>query len=241
MTKELIVAAVLGTALTAGWFIPVGIEAAYTGDRVYQSEMISKNDVDIHSFSLLGRKKEIEVFDMRPASLNGEDLEFDISASNMTTTLDVNVIPVDKCIWEYNGTVYEGDRFNRDKLSGYVAYEDGRREALKDFTLKYAPLVFGGGSNEISVETPFGTDTISVEAVRVTGIRMDGKKTIYEGKHKGKDFLFTLQYSDGATRSIPSSDVYLPKFKLVSGKNHVTVSYNDRPYIVTVEAKSRRQ
>ena len=87
MTKELIVAAVLGTALTAGWFIPIGIEAAYTGDRVYQSEMISKNDVDIHSFSLLGRKKEIEVFDMRPASLNGEDLEFDISASNMTTTL----------------------------------------------------------------------------------------------------------------------------------------------------------
>lgn len=85
MTKELIVAAVLGTALTAGWFIPVGIEASYTGDRVYQSEMISKNDVDIHSFSLLGRKKEIEVFDMRPASLNGEDLEFDISASNMTT------------------------------------------------------------------------------------------------------------------------------------------------------------
>ena len=140
MTKELIVAAaVLGTALTAGWFIPIGIEAAYTGDRVYQSEMISKNDVDIHSFSLLGRKKEIEVFDMRPASLNGEDLEFDISASNMTTTLDVDVIPVDKCIWEYNGTVYEGDRFNRDKLSGYVAYEDGRREALKDFTLKYAP------------------------------------------------------------------------------------------------------
>lgn len=151
MTKELIVAAVLGTALTAGWFIPIGIEAAYTGDRVYQSEMISKNDVDIHSFSLLGRKKEIEVFDMRPASLNGEDLEFDISASNMTTTLDVDVIPVDKCIWEYNGTVYEGDRFNRDKLSGYVAYEDGRREALKDFTLKYAPLVFGGGSSEISV------------------------------------------------------------------------------------------
>lgn len=142
MTKELIVATVLGTALTAGWFIPVGIEASYTGDRVYQSEMISKNDVDIHSFSLLGRKKEIEVFDMRPASLNGEDLEFDISASNMTTTLDVDVIPVDKCIWEYNGTVYEGDRFNRDKLSG---------------------------------------------------------------------------------------------------KNHVTVSYNDRPYIVTVEAKSRRQ
>lgn len=108
MTKELIVAAVLGTALSAGWFIPVGIEAAYTGDRVYQSEMISKNDVDIHSFSLLGRKKEIEVFDMKPASLNGEDLEFDISASNMTTTLDVDVIPVDKCIWEYNGTVYEG-------------------------------------------------------------------------------------------------------------------------------------
>lgn len=230
MTKELIVATVLGTALTAGWFIPVGIEASYTGDRVYQSEMISKNDVDIHSFSLLGRKKEIEVFDMRPASLNGEDLEFDISASNMTTTLDVDVIPVDKCIWEYNGTVYEGDRFNRDKLSGYVAYEDGRREALKDFTLKYAPLVFGGGSSEISVE-----------AVRVTGIRMDGKKTIYEGKHKGKDFLFTLLYSDSTTRSIPSSDVYLPKFKLVSGKNHVTVSYNDRPYIVTVEAKSRRQ
>jgi len=130
MTKELIVATVLGTALTAGWFIPVGIEAAYTGDKVYQSEMISKNDVDIHSFSLLGRKKEIEVFDMKPASLNGEDLEFDISASNMTTTLDVDVIPVDKCIWEYNGTVYEGDRFNRDKLSGYVAYEDGRREAL---------------------------------------------------------------------------------------------------------------
>ena len=96
MTKELIVAAVLGTALTAGWFVPVGIEASYTGDRVYQSEMISKNDVDIHSFSLLGRKKEIEVFDMRPASLNGEDLEFDISASNMTTTLDVDVIPVDK-------------------------------------------------------------------------------------------------------------------------------------------------
>ena len=56
MTKELIVAAVLGTALTAGWFVPVGIEASYTGDRVYQSEMISKNDVDIHSFSLLGRK-----------------------------------------------------------------------------------------------------------------------------------------------------------------------------------------
>lgn len=27
MTKELIVAAVLGTALTAGWFVPVGIEA----------------------------------------------------------------------------------------------------------------------------------------------------------------------------------------------------------------------
>lgn len=108
MTKELIVAAVLGTALTAGWFVPVGIEASYTGDRVYQSEMISKNDVDIHSFSLLGRKKEIEVFDMRPASLNGEDLEFDISASNMITTLDVDVIPVDKCIWEYNGTVYEG-------------------------------------------------------------------------------------------------------------------------------------
>lgn len=153
----------------------------------------------------------------------------------------IKLIPVDKCIWEYNGTVYEGDRFNRDKLSGYVAYEDGRREALKDFTLKYAPLVFGGGSSEISVETPFGTDTISVEAVRVTGIRMDGKKTIYEGKHKGKDFLFTLLYSDGTTRSIPSSDVYLPKFKLVSGKNHVTVSYNDRPYIVTVEAKSRRQ
>ena len=25
MTKELIVAAVLGTALTAGWFIPVGL------------------------------------------------------------------------------------------------------------------------------------------------------------------------------------------------------------------------
>lgn len=98
-----------------------------------------------------------------------------------------------------------------------------------------------GGSSEISVETPFGTDTISVEAVRVTGIRMDGKKTIYEGKHKGKDFLFTLLYSDGTTRSIPSSDVYLPKFKLVSGKNHVTVSYNDRPYIVTVEAKSHRQ
>lgn len=64
---------------------------------------------------------------------------------------------------------------------------------------------------------------------------------IYEGKHKGKDFLFTLLYSDSTTRSIPSSDVYLPKFKLVSGKNHVTVSYNDRPYIVTVEAKSRRQ
>ena len=141
----------------------------------------------------------------------------------------------------YKRQVYEGDRFNRDKLSGYVAYEDGRREALKDFTLKYAPLVFGGGSSEISVETPFGTDTISVEAVRVTGIRMDGKKTIYEGKHKGKDFLFTLLYSDSTTRSIPSSDVYLPKFKLVSGKNHVTVSYNDRPYIVTVEAKSRRQ
>lgn len=56
MKKELIVAAVLGTALTDGWFIPVGIEASYTGDRVYQSEMISKNDVDIHSFSLLGRK-----------------------------------------------------------------------------------------------------------------------------------------------------------------------------------------
>ena len=54
MTKELIVAAVLGTALTAGWFVPVGIEASYTGDRVYQSEMISKNDVDIHSF---GEKK----------------------------------------------------------------------------------------------------------------------------------------------------------------------------------------
>lgn len=35
MTKELIVATVLGTALTAGWFIPVGIEAAYTGDKVY--------------------------------------------------------------------------------------------------------------------------------------------------------------------------------------------------------------
>ena len=34
MTKELIVAAVLGTALTAGWVCPGRLRTSYTGDRV---------------------------------------------------------------------------------------------------------------------------------------------------------------------------------------------------------------
>ena len=242
MTKKIIITALLGAALTIGiigWFIPIGIKAEYTGNKIYQSETVNKKDVNVEEFSLFGRKNKVSDFAMEPATLKGIDLEFDISANNMSTQLDIDVISVKKCSWKYSGTIYEGDNFDRDKLSGYAVYEDGTKRELKDFTLKYAPAVFRGGSNEISVESEFGADTVSLDAIRVTEIAVDGRKQIYEGTHTKKDFSFSLIYSDNTIRSISDSNICMSKVKLVSGKNHVIVTYNDKPYTVEIETKSK--
>lgn len=242
MTKKIIITALLGAVLIIGiigWFIPIGIKAEYTGNKIYQSETVNKKDINVEEFSLFGRKNKVSDFVMESTTLKGIDLEFDISANNMSTQLDIDVISVKKCSWKYSGTIYEGDDFDRDKLSGYAVYEDGTKRELKDFTLKYAPAVFRGGSNEISVQSEFGSDTISLDAIYVTGINVKGKKQIYEGKHTKKDFSFTLCYSDDTTRSVSASDIYMSEVELVSGKNHVIVTYNDKPYTVIIEAKSK--
>lgn len=242
MTKNFFITVLLGAILAVGiigWFVPIGINAEYTGNKVYQSETINKKDIHVEEVSLLGRKNKVPDFEMEPAILKGVDLEFDISANNMPTQLDIDVISVKKCSWKYSGTIYEGDDFDRDKLSGYAVYEDGTKRELKDFTLKYAPAVLRGGSNEISVQSEFGSDTISLDAIYVTGIDVKGKTQIYDGKHTKKDFSFTLLYSDGTARSVSASDIYMAEVELVSGKNHVIVTYNDKPYTVIIEAKSK--
>lgn len=222
-----------------GWFIPIGIKAEYIGNKLYQSETVNKKEINVEEFSLFGRKSKVSDFVIEPVLLKGVDLEFDISANNMSTQLDIDVVSVKKCSWKYSGTIYEGDSFDRDKLSGYAVYEDGTKRELQDFTLKYAPAVFRGGSNEISVQSEFGPDTISLDAIRVTGIRVKGKRQIYEGKHKKKEFSFILLYSDDTVRSISASNICMSKVKLFSGKNHVIVTYNDKPYTVEIEAKSK--
>ena len=242
MTKKIIITVLLGVILTIGiigWFVPIGIKAEYTGAKIYQSGTVNKKDINVEEFSLFGRKNKVSDFVIEPVTLKGIDLEFDISANNMSTQLDIDVISVKKCSWKYSGTIYEGDNFDRDKLSGYAVYEDGTKRELKDFTLKYAPAVFRGGSNEISVESEFGSDTISLDALYVTGIDVTEKTQIYVGKHTKKDFSFTLLYSDDTTRSVSASDIYMAEVKLVSGKNHVIVTYNDKPYTVVIEAKSK--
>ena len=242
MTKKIIITAILGAVLAIGiigWFVPIGIKAEYTGAKIYQSETVNKKDINVEEVSLLGRKTKVPDFEMEPVVLKGIYLKFDISADNMSTQLGIDVISVKKCSWKYSGTIYEGDDFDRDKLSGYAVYEDGTKRELQDFTLKYAPAVFRGGSNEISVQSEFGPDTISLDAVRVTGIRVKGKRQIYEGKHTKKDFSFSLHYSDDTVRSISVSNICMSKVTLVSGKNHVIVTYNDKPYTIVVEAKSK--
>lgn len=244
MTKKIIITALLGAVLAIGiigWFVPIGIKADYTGGKIYQSETVNKKEINVEEFSLLGRKSKISDFVIEPVLLKGVDLEFDISANNMSTQLGIDVISVKECSWKYSGTIYEGDDFDRDKLSGYAVYEDGTKRELQDFTLKYAPAVFRGGSNEISVQSEFGSDTISLDAIYVTGIDVTAKTQIYEGKHTKKDFSFTLLYSDDTIRPVSASDIYMSEIKLVSGKNHVIVTYNDKPYTIVVEAKSKRQ
>lgn len=242
MTKKIIITAILGAVLAIGiigWFVPIGIKAEYTGAKIYQSETVNKKDINVEEVSLLGRKTKVPDFEMEPVVLKGIYLKFDISADNMSTQLDIDVISVKKCSWKYSGTIYEGDEFDRSKLSGYAVYEDGTKKELKDFTLKYAPAVFRGGSNEISVESEFGADTVSLDAIRVTEIAVDGRKQIYEGTHTKKDFSFSLIYSDNTIRSISDSNICMSKVKLVSGKNHVIVTYNDKPYTVEIETKSK--
>lgn len=244
MTKKIIITAILGAVLAIGiigWIVPIGIKAEYTGAKIYQSETVNKKDINVEEVSLLGRKTKVPDFEMEPVVLKGIALKFDISADNMSTQLDIDVISVKKCSWKYSGTIYEGDDFDRDKLSGYIIYEDGTKRELKDFTLKYAPAVFRGGSNEISVQSEFGSDTVSLDAIYVTGIDVAAKTQIYEGKHTKKDFSFTLLYSDGTTRSVPASDIYMAEIKLVSGKNHVIATYNDKPYTIVIEAKSKHR
>lgn len=151
----------------------------------------------------------------------------------------IEVVPFKEYSWRYKGSIYEGDEFDKDKLSGTAVFEDGTEKELTEFFLEYAPAEFQGGVNEISISSGYGSGKVSLDAVRVLGIKMKGKKTIYEGKHSKKDFSYIVMYEDGSSRAVPTAEVSVSKIRLVSGKNHVTVSYNGKQYTVVIKARKK--
>ena len=245
--KKVIAAIALSGILIAGgtggyqlWKHPATLNATYTGAAVYQNETVSEKDFDVENENIFKHQEKTNDYSIKSEPITQNNQELTVKSGKLKTTVKIPMVAVKKIIWDYgNKSIYEGDSFDENSLSGEILFSDGTKEKLSSFTIKSAPDKLSAENNTVNIETPYGDQTTNIPVIKLSSIETVPNSDLYEGTHKKKDFSFKAIFEDGKKEDIPAEKISLNEVTLKIGKNNIEFGYEGKNYTAEIEAKEK--
>ncbi len=133
---------------------------------------------------------------------------------------------------EYTGTAYEGERFDTSRVRVYAMLTNGKKIDIKTFDVDGSDSY--GGTTDYTILTPYGTAELTIHPVLIDSVRAEDGSYFAGNEFTGN---LILNYQDGTTRTIKSSEVTFPEGCMMhGGTNSIPFLYEDCRHTLYVNA-----
>lgn len=157
-----------------------------------------------------------------------------VTNSKSHTQKEVQIAGFRKLKATYEGTVYEGDRFDSSKVKVEAVGDGEKTEEITTFDWDGDENI--GGKTSYTIYTSYGQTTLTVNPILIRScVAADGNY------YAGSDFSGTinLTYADGNVKGIKSSDVEFPNGSMLqNGENKIPFTYQGCSHTLYVNATS---
>lgn len=218
-------------AVIAASFVPVGIAAEYTGETLYENDVLAEDSVKVnYKYILPFYQKEAKDLN---ASIKeyADKVHIDVKSGIYSTEIESDYVKLDKVSVSYGKTVYEGDDLAIENVSAQAVYADKTTREVKELSFKddLEPLL---DDEEVIVKTEYGEGKLQIDVQKVKSVDMT-TSDIIAGEEASKDDIekIILVYDDDAKLDVTDKieDLVVPE-EYKAGANIFSFKYKSIGY-----------